>query len=332
VHRYFVITVDTEPDDQWEPPGPDGRLPAFRFANTRGLGKLKDFLHQLGVPVTWMTSYSVVRDAKSAQVLREAAQEGDEIAGHLHGWETPPYREVDARHRPFMYEYDPETRFAKHQSLIEAHLDVFGARPWSYRAGRWGLDPLEYEHIERLGYGIDSSIPPGIDFRDRGGLKQLGPDFRQYLTGLPIQPYRVGTLWESPISIVPVGLLGSGPLAARLARLTAYRETGKAALAEVVSSTLAAADIHRLVWLRPLKHPRTALVRAAQALVHRGDRMINIMFHSSEAFVGTSPLSRTPAQVAALFGDLRAIIEVFKTHAVVPLTLRNAVAACTATA
>lgn len=141
------------------PPDPDGRLPAFSFANTRGLDRLEDFLHDLGVPATWMTSYSVARDPASARLLRRAAEEGDEVAGHLHGWETPPYAAVDRFSRPFIYEYAAGERLAKHRSLLAAHEDAFGARPVSYRAGRWGLDALEVQHLAELGYRIDSSIP-----------------------------------------------------------------------------------------------------------------------------------------------------------------------------
>lgn len=328
VKNYFVITVDTEPDDQWAPPGVDGKLPPFAFANTRGLAPLAEFFHELNVPVTWMASYSVAKDGPSAELLRKAAAEGDEIAGHLHGWETPPYIGVDRTHRPFMYEYEPGLRLAKHHALLDAHLEAFGTKPYSYRAGRWGVDELEYQHLASLGYGIDSSIPPGIDFRDRGGLSQLGPDFRPHLSGLPLRPYRLGQLWQLPVSIIPLGLLGSGPMAAAVARTTGDRAPASSKLAH--SNILAALEINRLVWLRPLRHPRRELLRAARALARRGDRIVNIMFHSSEAYPGTSPISRTPEQVETLYGDLQAIIGVLQEHGLIPMTLRDAVAACTA--
>lgn len=322
----LVITVDTEPDDQWAPAGADGRLPPFTFANTRGLGRLKDFLHELGTPVTWMTSYAVTRDPESAKVLRQAAAEGDEIAGHLHGWETPPFTEVDSKHRPFLYEYVPEIRFAKHTSLVAAHEEAFGARPFSYRAGRWGIDAIEYEHLETLGYGIDSSIPPGIDFRDRSGLRQTGPDFRGWLTGAPPRPFRVGKLWEVPASITPVGRLGSGSLAASLSRACGARHR-PSSLRQAISKALDAAGLHKLVWVRPLKHPRPDLIRATRALVERGTPILNVMFHSSEAFTGTSPISRRAEDVEQLFGDLAAIVRAaVDTGRVTPRTLREAVA------
>jgi hypothetical protein len=275
----LVFTVDTEPDDQWAPPLADGTLPPFTFANTRGLAPLRELFDDM--PVTWMVSHSVARDEESARLLRSFA--GDEIAGHLHGWETPPFIDRDRTHRSFIREYDEATRMAKHRALVEAHEEAFGARPASYRAGRWGIDDVELRHIAALGYTIDSSIAPGIDFRDRNG-----PDFRAFRSPAP-RPYRDGALWEVPASIVELG--------------------------------------EELIWIRPLKHARERLVAATEALLDRGAPMVNVMFHSSEAFAGTSPLSRTQEDVERLHGDIRAIAAAARARGAVARTLRDAVAA-----
>jgi hypothetical protein len=332
MNRSLVFTVDTEPDDQWAPALADGSLPPFTFRNTRGLGRLKDFFRRHDVPVTWMTSYSVARDPESARVLRAAAAEGDEIAGHLHGWETPPFTDYDRSSRPFIGEYTPDLRLAKHRSLLAAHENAFDARPVSYRAGRWGIDSIELQHIAELGYQIDSSVPPGIDFRDRSGLQQPGPDFRSYLRRDGLHPHRVGALWEVPASIAPIGLLGGGEGALAIARAAGRRDEGPGlarALAPVLGRTLAELRLQQLVWVRPLKHPRAQLVRATNALFLRGVPIVNVMFHSSEAFVGTSPLSRHVEDVERLYADLEAIIAAARSHDAVARTLRDAVVALT---
>lgn len=307
----LVITIDTEPDDQWEPPGPDGRLAKFRFENTRGLARLADFFHSHDVPVTWLTSWSVVEDPLSAAALKEARAEGDEIGGHLHGWETPPFLEIDHYHKSFIYEYEEEVRWKKHQELMASHERVFGARPVSYRAGRWGIDEIEYAHLERLGYQIDTSIPPGVDFRDRFGRKAPGPDFRAAMRPGGLRPYKVGNLWEVPASITQVGALRKGNMAHSLARTAAYRRhplTPAKALTRVLEGT----GLQRRVWLRPLKHPGPLLVKAARVLLEKEVPIINIMFHSSEAYVDTSPLSRTREDVERLYQDLEAVILTLK--------------------
>lgn len=330
MNRSLVFTVDTEPDDQWAPALADGNLPPFTFANTRGLGRLKDFFRLHDAPVTWMTSYSIARDPESVRILRAAATEGDEIAGHLHGWETPPFTDFDRSNRPFIGEYRPEMRLAKHRSLLAAHEDAFGTRPVSYRAGRWGVDSIELQHLTELGYEIDSSVPPGIDFRDRYGLRQPGPDFRAYLRRAGLHPQRAGALWEVPASIAPIGLLGGAEGALVIARAAGRRNEGSS-MPRALSRTLARLRLQQLVWVRPLKHPRAQLVRATDAIFLRGAPILNVMFHSSEAFVGTSPLSRHGEDVERLYADLEAIITTARSHGAVARTLRNAVGTLTNT-
>jgi hypothetical protein len=272
-----------------------------------------------------MTSHAFARDPASAAILRECATRGDEIAGHLHGWETPPFADCDARARPFIGEYSAELRLAKHEALIRAHEDAFDTRPSSYRAGRWGVDALELEHIAALGYEIDSSIAPGIDFRDRAGLHMLGPDFRCHLRDVPRAPYRVGGLWQVPVSVTPVGPLAGGAAGAALARFAARR--GARSLPSVLACrALDRSGLQRLVWVRPARHPRPLLVKAVRSLVRRRTPIVNVMFHSSEAFTGTSPLSRTRADTDRLYDDLTAIVRTALEHGAVPRTLRDAVA------
>jgi hypothetical protein len=325
----LVITVDTEPDDQWAPPV-RGRLPQLTFENTRGLHRLSDHARRLGIAMTWMTSYATARDPLSAALLRECAAGGDEIAGHLHGWETPPFADFDSGARPFIGEYPAAMRLAKHETLVRAHEDAFGRRPLSYRAGRWGVDALELEHITALGYEIDSSIAPGIDFRDRCGLRALGPDFRRHLRAGPPRPARAGTLWQVPVSVTPIGPLGRGPAGATVARFAARR--GPRSQAGVLAHrALDRSGLQRLVWVRPLRHPRDLLVAATRELVRQGAPILNVMFHSSEAFVGTSPLSRTRADTDRLYGDLAAIVRAAVEAGAEPCTLRDAVAAVAGT-
>jgi hypothetical protein len=90
---------------------------------------------------------------------------------------------------------------------------------------------------------------------------------------------------------------------------------------------LAAGELQRLVWIRPLRHPRAQLVRATRTLLARGAPMVNVMFHSSEAFVGTSPISRSAEDVARLYGDLDAIVEAGRRGGAGARTLRDAITA-----
>ncbi len=280
-------------------------------------------MHGLGVRATWLTSYSVARDPESVRRLRNAAQEGDEIGGHLHAWETPPLTEADARGHAYIYEYGEETRREKLRHLNAALGDAFGVRPASYRAGRWGIDEIGYRHLEEAGYTIDSSVVPGHTFHGSPGISRGGPDFRSRLTGRPAIPYRVGGLLEVPVSVTTIGALGSGVLPAALAR-SVWHGSGLAARA--ARKALSGSRLTRLVWVRPLAAPRADLVAAGLSLLSAGAPVINVMFHSSEAFQDTSPKTRTREGLDRFYGDLEAVVcALLGTGRVVPSTLREAV-------
>jgi peptidoglycan/xylan/chitin deacetylase (PgdA/CDA1 family) len=247
----------------------------------------------------------VARDAESARLLREAASGGDEIGAHLHAWETPPEGPGDGTARPYIYEYEPGLRLAKLRALTETLTEVFGAPPVSYRAGRWGLDALELRHLASLGYHVDTSIVPGHDFSRSVGRSRSGPDFRRYLTGGLVHPWRDEGIWEVPASATTIGTVGGTGVGAALAR-ACWRRSDP--LRRGVEAFCRKAGLCDLVWVRPLAHPRAALAAAAAALVARGAPVLNVMFHSSEAFEGTSPKSRTALEVDRFYGDLEAIV------------------------
>lgn len=319
----LVITIDTEPDNQWTMPSGSGQPQSLTFANTRGLGRLIDRLDALAAPATWLTSYSVARDPESVRQLRRAAASGHEIGGHLHAWETPPFTPADTLAHPYIFEYDKPTRLAKLRNVTSALSDAFGASPVSYRAGRWGIDDIELTHLAELGYRIDTSVVPGHDFSRSRGLSRGGPDFRQHLTTTPAQPYKVANLWEAPASTTVIGMLGSTALGVSLSRWLSYRLDLPS---RVAGRALRSSSLAGLVWVRPLLHTRSELVRAAIALATRGALIINVMFHSSEAYEGTSPRSRTTDQVERFYGDLTAIVDAVKSLGhVKPRTLRDAI-------
>ena len=82
----------------------------------------------------------------------------------------------------------------------------------------------------------------------------------------------------------------------------------------------------RRVWLRPLMHTREDLVGAARSLMRDGAGLVNIMFHSSESYPGTSPRTRGSDGVERFYGDLRAIIGALREAGeVTPCTLRDLV-------
>ena len=76
--------------------------------------------------------------------LRPRAVAGElEVGAHLHPWTTPPFaeqpglRQNDNVHA-FPCELDPELLLAKLETLTAQVAEAAGARPTSFRAGRFG--------------------------------------------------------------------------------------------------------------------------------------------------------------------------------------------------
>jgi peptidoglycan/xylan/chitin deacetylase (PgdA/CDA1 family) len=313
-----VLTIDTEPDDQWS-----RGTTELTFKNTRGLRRFIDFCRTIGAPATYLTSYSVARDPESAAVLREALAGGDEIGGHLHAWETPPLTPADASAHPYIFEYDPDVRLAKLAAMTKAVEDAFGVQPVSYRAGRWGFDDVEADNLASLGYRYDTSVVSGHDFRASRGHTRPGPSYRHHLVGTPAQPYRLRNLLEAPVSVTTLGSIGGGGLGATLARTFANRaDRGSRAIIKGLRQS----GLCRMVWVRPLKHPRADLVAAALQLVKQGARVINIMTHSSECFPGTAPHTRNEDDLKRLHDDIAAVVAAVRSAGVTPRTLKDALA------
>src|SRR5438067_13202429 len=92
----LLVGIDTEGDNQW-----DVRARAHQtFENIYELPRLHEFFERHGVRPTYLTTYPVACDPRSAEVLRGLDARGNsEIGAHHHAWETPPFDPGDiARH------------------------------------------------------------------------------------------------------------------------------------------------------------------------------------------------------------------------------------------
>ncbi|MDB1123708.1 polysaccharide deacetylase family protein [Vibrio algarum] len=101
-----------------------------------------------------------------------------EFATHLHPWVSPPF-EDDSDHVESLYSYpgnlSKNWEQRKLERLTETIEQVTGTRPISYLAGRYGIGKHSAEILCGLGYKIDLSISPYVDFSH-----QQGPDFSCY--------------------------------------------------------------------------------------------------------------------------------------------------------
>jgi peptidoglycan/xylan/chitin deacetylase (PgdA/CDA1 family) len=289
---FLLVGIDTEGDNQWDAAARADQ----RFENIYALPRLHALFARHGVRPTYVVTYPVVADERSAEVLRGLAGGGDcEIGAHHHAWETPPCTPEDVRRHPYAATL-PLAQFGRQlASLTDAIAAAVGSRPVTYRSGRFGFSAAHVSALECAGYQVESSVAPLFYEAHKGG-----PDF----VGAPLTPYflaydsatRPGS---SNVLEVPV----SAALNRRLPRWMQYTYA-RAPRPYTTKRVLRKLGIAHVRWLRPSYSSLEEMIALARQLAAAGEPVLNLLFHSSEAIVGGSPYNRTDAELMAFLDRL----------------------------
>jgi len=289
---HLLVGIDTEGDNQWDASARANQ----RFTNIYALPRLHALFARHGVRPTYVITYPVAQDTRSAEVLRGLLAGGDcEIGAHHHVWETPPCTDEDRRRHAYASTL-PRAQFeAQLASLTEAITTAVGVRPVSYRSGRFGFSADHVAGLEQLGYQVESSVAPLFYESHKGG-----PEFVE----APLTPYFLAydnatRRGSSDLLEVPV----SCGLDRRLPRALQYAYA-RAPRPYTTRRILRALRIARLRWLRPSYSSLTDMTAFAGTLARAGEPVLNLLFHSSEAIVGGSPYNRTAVELDAFLDRL----------------------------
>ncbi len=294
----FIITLDTEADDQWSS--------ASRLAtrNLTFLPRFQALCERYGFPPTYLCTWEVVHARDFERTLNAwQKREACEVGAHLHPWSNPPY-DLDPEHAPGRKTYPSELPIdafrQKMLMLSESIRRHTGQPPRSYRAGRWGFSGEHVSVLSDLDYWCDCSVTPLTSWQAHVGAQEGGPDFRR----AEVEPYfldhdDVCVAGESELLEVPVTILNTHPLGLTAPRSRLLRGIGK-----------------RLKlwrepqWLRPWPHGRGEdLIRVYENAKFRGLPVVEMMFHSSELMPGGSPFWPDEAAVERLYVMLEQLFE-----------------------
>lgn len=293
----LLVGIDTEGDNQWDAHARANQ----QFANLYALPRLHALFARHRIRPTYVITYPVARDTRSAEVLRGLLAGGDcEIGAHHHAWETPPCTPDDIRRHPYASAL-PRVQFEQQlASLTDAITAAVGIRPVTYRSGRFGFSAEHVSALERLGYLVESSVAPLFYESHKGG-----PEFVE----APLTPYFLAydnatTPGSSGVLEVPVSCGLNRHLPKRLQY--AYARAPRPYLTKRVLRRL---GLLRLRWLRPSYSSLPEMVGLARSLARAGEPVLNLLFHSSEAIVGGSPYNRTQGELDAFFDRLERFLE-----------------------
>jgi peptidoglycan/xylan/chitin deacetylase (PgdA/CDA1 family) len=284
---HLLVGIDTEGDNQWDA----AARARQRFENIYALPRLHALFARHGIRPTYVVTYPVASDARSAEVLRTLLARGDcEVGAHHHAWETPPCTPADRQRHGYASLLPREQFEAQLQALTDAIGGAVGRQPVSYRSGRFGFSADHVASLERLGYLVESSVAPLFSEAHKGGPEFVEAPLRPYFLSYD-SAVRPGT---SEVLEVPV----SAALNRRLPRALrhAYARLPRPYASKRI---LRALRLLRMRWLRPSYSPLEDMCSLARDLAAWQEPVLNVLFHSSEAIVGGSPYNRTQAELDA---------------------------------
>jgi peptidoglycan/xylan/chitin deacetylase (PgdA/CDA1 family) len=294
---YLLVGIDTEGDNQWDYRAREHPT----FDNIYALPKLHALFARHRVRPTYLITYPVATDQRSAGTLQELlAQGGCEIGAHHHAWETPPCESDDLRRHVYALSLSAD-RFARQIHELSAATEAAaGERPVSYRSGRFGFSASHVSELERAGYLVESSVAPLFYEAHKGG-----PDF----VGAPLTPYFLAydnavVPGSSNVLEVPV----SAALSRRVPRVVEhlYARVPRPYMTKRILRKL---GIARVLWLRPSYSSLDDMKRLAARIKVERTPTLNLLFHSSEAVVGRSPYNRTETELGAFLDRLERFFE-----------------------
>lgn len=200
--KYFILTVDTEPDNEW------GRSTEGEMAmrNAEEIPRFQDLCRKFGLRPVYLIDYQMSQNEKVKECLTGFFKNGEcEIGAHLHPWSTPPFdfkvTEDDYRSHPFCTQYPIDVFLAKMNSLTKSIQSNFGVSPISFRAGRYVITRDYLIAIREFGFRVDCSVTPSRKWSH--DITVQGADFTDF-TSSPFFWDAERELLEVPISSLAI--------------------------------------------------------------------------------------------------------------------------------
>ena len=297
----MFITIDTE-EDAWD-----------KYSTTHNpvnniacLPRLQDIFDRYGAVPTYLVNWPVVKNKKANNILHNIFDKGRcEIGTHCHPWNTPPFEEEININNSMICNLPGELIFKKIETLHEAIVDSFKIKPVCFRAGRWGFNPKVARSIQKLGYLVDTSITPFINWAD-----YMGPDFMQassfsyrFAPNDVLREKAGGALLEVPPTT------GFFQKNFRLCRSLKKMTSKALPVALHFPGVLNRAGILNFRWLSPEMSSGSDMIRLSKNFIRIGHRFLNMSFHSSSLLPGKTPFVRNQKQLDQFLNRIKMVLD-----------------------
>ncbi|HAZ29033.1 MAG TPA: hypothetical protein DCY48_04660 [Candidatus Magasanikbacteria bacterium] len=293
---YFLITVDTEADNQWKRESPR------TVDNIRFLPRFQKLCEQYGFIPTYLITHEVAVDPFAIDLLSGWREKGTaEIGAHLHPWTTPPLLPDEERAVPekrFPSQLSDDLLRQKLETLTRTIQNNFSFAPKIFRAGKWGLDERMIDYLSEFGYIVDCSVSPKVNWRDFVDSSKMDgvPDYSRS----PVFPHFLYSRKGRKIFEVPVTILYTRfgftefffPFHTRLGHMP-YRVR------------FFMQRLYRLRWCRVFPETQVSDLVSLYELAGKNRLPIfEFIIHSSELMPGGSPYNKTRESIEKMYTTL----------------------------
>jgi hypothetical protein len=311
----LVVSIDAE-EDSWG----EFRTAPHSVTNIRQLLRLQELFDRFSIKPTYLVTHPVATNPESLTILRDLSNSDRcEIGAHLHPWCTPPTAEPLDAHHSMLCNLAADAQQAKLARLTQTIETAFGIRPRSFRAGRWGIHLSVAPHLEALGYLVDSSVCPYVNWS-----AYCGPDFSSVMgkdawdsISMPLQGKKHYQVAEIPPTI---GFLQKNrSLANFLFRLARSSQLRRLRLVGLMSRL----NLANRVWLSPELSSAKEMIALSALLLDSGYRVLNLTFHSLSLQPGLTPFVTTTAGQRKFVDRLSQVLEYILSRGACPATLTD---------
>lgn len=293
----LIITIDTEGDNLWQ------NHDRIATENTRFLPRFQQLCEKYNFKPTWLTNYEMAVDPEYIEFARDiVARNSGEIGMHLHAWNSPPLYDLtgdDWRHKPYLIEYPEKNIREKVIYMTQLLEDTLQVKMCSHRAGRWAFDEYYARLLVELGYQVDCSVTPRVNWQHSSGAPdgkggsnyQHFPDHAYFIDEQDISKPGNSTLLEVPMSIQ----YKHSPLLNHFKKVY-DRLRGKER----------SPSVH---WLRPMGGNVVQMKMVVEKTLGSGNDYVEFMLHSSEFMPGGSPTFKTKESIERLYAELEELFD-----------------------
>jgi len=293
----LYMVVDTEEEFDWHAPFSRSSTGVTAIA---ALENLHGVVDRHRVRPMYVIDYPVATKIEAYSVIRAIVESGRGTVGaHLHPWVTPPFTEEVNGPNSFACNLGADLEGSKLRNLTDAIEANLGVRPGTYKAGRYGLGRTTVRILQRLGFDVDVSINPLMDYRPAAG-----PSFEAF----DARPFLFGT--ERRLLEVPCTLGFAG--FARRAGRPLHRAAERGLLRRLkATGILSRSGALNKIMLSPETSTLDEMKAVTRALLADGVRTFTMTLHSPSVAVGQTPYVRSAAELRAFLGRIDASCDVF---------------------